>query len=59
MKTEQIKCCPFCGCEARQGQNYLGQYVVMCQNEDCGAAIFSENRCDVIRKWNTRKEENT
>lgn len=54
--SNKLKPCPFCGGEAEIERQYHGGYVVYCQNENCGCAIFG-NRDEVLKAWNTRADE--
>jgi len=53
---EKLLPCPFCGRKnAKVGIDFFGgKYIVKC---DCGAAMYSDEKDDVIKKWNTRKKE--
>jgi Lar family restriction alleviation protein len=58
MAEKNLMPCPFCGSEAKIGENYRGQYSVMCT--DCGALVFFECCRDkerTISAWNTRDEK--
>ena len=54
--------CPFCGGEAKEVSNYLGQLSVLC--ECCGAKVFFIKGDYAVRKhselrecWNTRTQK--
>ena len=51
--------CPFCGGNAIEQKNYLGQLFVCCEN--CGATVFFSSddyalreHSKLIERWNTR-----
>ena len=51
--------CPFCGGNAKEHKNYLGQLSVLCEN--CGAIVFFNSEdcalrehSKLIERWNTR-----
>jgi hypothetical protein len=61
----KLKPCPFCGCEAKAAQNFLGQYYVRCMNDHCGAAVWGDGTIhkfvtkeEVIQIWNRRTADN-
>lgn len=59
-KVYELKKCPFCGSTA-QVWNLPSwhNYVVECDNENCGCAIgynMSLDFDEVIKKWNNRKK---
>lgn len=57
-----LRRCPFCGSRARLGgsDNVNGSpyWYVFCSNMECGGNQFgSENKAEVVAKWNRRSYE--
>ncbi len=54
--TEELKPCPFCGGEAKLGdQARVEHFIVECGK--CSKFLESINQDEVIRKWNQRTPE--
>ena len=56
MKTDNLKHCPFCGCQARIYINFEAQFFVACTSQKCNARIFNRNRQWAIDAWNRRTD---
>ena len=53
-----LKPCPFCGSEPRTSHPKPSEFIIQCDNPECGVCVYVVDNFDLpVELWNTRAEE--
>lgn len=58
--SDDLKPCPFCGCNAKIVMGIHGELSIECSNRNCGISfgsgiwVTSSHKKSIIEKWNSR-----